>query len=254
MEDYHIIASLSAHDGPVRCMSESKNGRILTGCQSGSPHSMLWNISVDSLRSCQIQSDGLPQYHDNWVVSCTFVDHDNANVCRGSFITGCYDSFIRIFEPSGNLQQVLQGHTKGVISFGWTSSFHLLSGSWDGTCRIWDLSSFTCLHVLGPHENGVTVLGLPNGLIVTSSTGEAVNNRPANYKIRCWSQDGSLIGNPIEDHGGPIRSLCYLPELQGFASSSNDGTVCIRDSSGNVCSILRHPLLEDGTPPIILHW
>ncbi len=43
----------------------------------------------------------------------------------------------------------------------------LLSGSWDGTARVWDPASCTCTQVLEGHENGVSVLGLPNGDIVT---------------------------------------------------------------------------------------
>ena len=39
---------------------------------------------------------------------------------------------------------------------------------------------------LGPHENGVQVLGLSNGTIATTSTGESVNGKPANFKLRLW--------------------------------------------------------------------
>lgn len=44
-----------------------------------------------------------------------------------------------------------------------------------------------CVQELGPHENGVQVLGLSNGMLATTSTGESVNGKPANFKLRMWN-------------------------------------------------------------------
>lgn len=112
------------------------------------------------------------------------------------------DSKIRIFSPNGTPLLELQGHTKGVISFSWTGFNNsnqpkrLISGSWDGTARIWSFSSNSnsnasgenvqgkCDLILGPHENGVHVLGLSDGhTIITTSTGESVNDKPANFQV-----------------------------------------------------------------------
>jgi WD40 repeat protein len=62
-----------------------------------------------------------------------------------------------------------------------------VSGSWDGTARVWDLSTGTCVSVLEGHENGVNVCALDDGTIVTTSTGEQVNNKVENYKVSCYS-------------------------------------------------------------------
>ena len=93
------------------------------------------------------------------------------------------DSRIRVFDSVGNPLMELNGHQKGVISFSWTSDGRLISGSWDGTARVWDLNSGQCVLTLGPHENGVHVLGLPDGRIATTSTGESVNDKPANFQV-----------------------------------------------------------------------
>ena len=92
----------------------------------------------------------------------------------GAFITGCQDKLIRIFDSIGTLTKLLVGHEKGVISFSWTPECFLLSGSWDGTCRLWDISSGSCVHVFTSHENGVNVLYLDDR-IITTSTGEQVD-------------------------------------------------------------------------------
>lgn len=53
---------------------------------------------------------------------------------------GGIDGVIRILElRSGRLRAVLEGHRERVSSLVWTSPVRLLSGSWDGTVRAWDL-------------------------------------------------------------------------------------------------------------------
>ena len=76
-------------------------------------------------------------------------------------------------------------------------------GSWDGSARIWEINetSITCTAVLPGHENGVCVLGLPDGSIVTGSTGEQKENTVVNFKLRFWSNTGTLL-KEIYDHQG----------------------------------------------------
>lgn len=58
-----------------------------------------------------------------------------------------------------------------------------------GAAKLWDLASLTCVRDFGPQENGVHVLSLPAtdsrpALVATVSTGEAINSRPCNFKLR----------------------------------------------------------------------
>mmetsp|Transcript_31494 Transcript_31494/g.40488 ORF Transcript_31494/g.40488 Transcript_31494/m.40488 type:complete len:526 (+) Transcript_31494:217-1794(+) len=105
-----------------------------------------------------------------------------------------------------------------------SSTLLLLSGAWDDTARVWDLDNLSCLYVLGGHENNVCVLGLPNGQIVTGSTGLQVEGKIIGYQLRLW-QDGKVL-KTNEDHQSGIRELCAVNESDtAFASASNDGTV-----------------------------
>lgn len=128
-----------------------------------------------------------------------------------------------------------------------------MSGSWDGTAIIWDVANAVALQSLGPHENGVHVLSLPNGLIATTSTGESVDGKPANFQIRFWNPStGQLVGTPIQDHAGSIRSIAFLPSIEGFLTSSNDGTIMMRSIEGQPIEIFSHPVHDDGNPSFIL--
>lgn len=163
------------------------------------------------------------------------------------------DAKIRIFDLNHNLIATLEGHHKGVISFSWLNGTQLISGGWDGLAILWDLNSLQQIRSFGPHENGVHVLGLSNGLIATTSTGESINSQPANFQLRFWNPStGQLVGSPIKDHLGSIRSIAALPGVDGFVTTSNDGSVIIRSSEGHVIETLMHPIQDDGSPPFVL--
>lgn len=240
---YSIIGEFYAHDGPIRSLCIGPLGEIISGCQSDSPHAKKWNIVAKAL-----DLSGSPIFHDHWVTALT------SSVQMGFVITGCMDSIIRIYDSVGNPVMVLEGHTKGVISFSWTADGFLISGSWDGCAKVWDLNqNGKLLLSLGPHENGVHVLGLSDGRIATTSTGEAVNGKPANFKLRFWnSKTGQQIGESISDHSGSIRSIISMPGVAGCATTSNDGTVALRGPDGSIVGSMMHPPQEDGSPPFIL--
>jgi len=167
------------------------------------------------------------------------------------------DARVRVYDAVGNPLMLLEGHQKGVISFSWTAGGQLISGSWDGTAKVWALDFAAhkgeCVMTLGPHENGVQVLGLPDGNIATTSTGEAVNDRPANFKLRVWDgRTGRQVGDSICDHQGPIRGIATVAGLSGLATCSNDGTVSLRGIDGTLIDTMAHPLQDDGSPPFVL--
>jgi len=45
----------------------------------------------------------------------------------------------------------------------------------------------------------VQVLGLSNGTIATTSTGESVNGKPANFKLRLWDASTGSYDDDVED-------------------------------------------------------
>lgn len=160
--------------------------------------------------------------HEHWVTASVKLPAETVAECpAGGFATGSMDKKIRIYSGDGVRVAVLVGHEGGVTSLGLSScGKYLLSGSWDGTARVWDLQTKQCVHVLSEHENGVCVLGLPNGTIVTGSTGRQVGNTVVDFKLRFWTN--FALTKTVADHNGPIRQLALVPEI-GFVSCSNDG-------------------------------
>ncbi|DBA04148.1 TPA: hypothetical protein N0F65_004256 [Lagenidium giganteum] len=249
MAEFHIADELIGHEGAVRAMAVTENNMLVSG-------------AMDSVVKCWVQDPGSPRGayialeaaaiydHEHWVTAVARLPPNVVAECPlGGFVTGSMDKNIRVYSLDGQRQAVLAGHEGGVISLGFTAAGQLLSGSWDGTARVWDLATKTCIHVLPDHENGVCVLGLPDGTIVTGSTGRQVENTVADFKLRFWTN--LTLTKTLTDHNGPIRQLALVPDI-GFVSCSNDGSIKLRTLNGEVLQSMEHPLNREGKPGFVL--
>ena len=156
----------------------------------------------------------------------------------GGFATGCADGLVRLYAlqrgaddavSGAALVMALAGHGHYVTSLSVAPWGALLSGSWDGTAREWDIASGACTAVLGGQENGVCVLGLPDGAVATGSTGRKDDSgRHVDYKIRVWRRAAAgapyAVTATLSQHEQAVRDLAALPG-GGFASAGNDGAV-----------------------------
>jgi WD40 repeat protein len=87
-------------------------------------------------------------------------------------------------------------------------------------------------------ENGVCVLELPNGDIVTGSTGRQQGESTiVDFQIRIWR--GGDVVKQIKSHAGAVRGLDLVPGI-GFVSCSNDGTVRVWSSGGDPLLSMQH--------------
>jgi len=123
---------------------------------------------------------------------------------------------------------VFEGHAGAVNSLSQAVPEELVSGSWDGTARIWDTKTGQCKHVLEGHTHAVAVLTLPNGITITGSQDKT---------IRIWYKEKMQKEIP-DAHGDIIRMFANVPGV-GFASCSNDETVKMWTIEGVLLNTLR---------------
>lgn len=298
LEDYVLSKSLVSADGDAvrsMCLMETAptddtsntNKLLVMGSQSG------W-ITTYSINTTYEQIHSFQGGHSHAITALVSYE-------KNKFVSGCKDSIIRVFDMSDadntdNITQLV-GHTNAVTSFSLvyfsssssTTKPFLLSGSWDGTAKLWN-DDTTCLTTLEGHENTVCVQGLPPSsstttsssvlpsnnnnyyyyaTVVTGSAGIAYGNVISEMKIRLW--DITLVDSTttnykpttsctatlracITDHLGPIRGLCYNPINHYFASISNDGSLKLRDcSTGTTVQSFQHSTnTSNDEPPLLL--
>ncbi len=246
-----VLSAECLHGSPVRCVCalDDQGNRLVTGGQDSL--AKVWE-RVDGGLDCSdfFEVKRVLSGANHWVVSACAVGAGSVSpLCPlGRIVTGSLDKMVRIYGEEGDSPvSVLSGHEGGVISLGWTTCGRLLSGSWDGTCKIWDVKSGkggVCVATLSGHFNGVCVLGLPNGYIATGSTGRQDGSSIVDCDIRIWDASGSLI-RTSKDHNGPVRSLGLVTDV-GFVSGSNDGTLRLWSFDGDALQIMPHPNRGDG--------
>lgn len=76
------------------------------------------------------------------------------------FFTGGKDFRIMIVDLEGRLVKELVGHSNTVCSLYQSIETELVSGSYDGTARVWNIETGEVKFTLNGHSNAVTVLSL----------------------------------------------------------------------------------------------
>ena len=236
---YELVCELVAHQGDTRALCALGADRLVSG--SRDRLGKVWSVREGG-RSI---GESLSLYdHEHW----------GAAVCAvpGGFATACHDSKIRWYGDDGALLATLAGHQAAVTSLCWNAATQeLLSGSWDGTARSWALDAARrrgeCTNVYEGHENGVCVLALPGGDLVTGSAGVQSGNGITGFQLRVW-RAGRVVRS-LKDHAGAVRGLCLLSSGAFFASCSNDGSARVYSSESFECvQVLRNPPSAEGQP------
>ncbi|VEU44704.1 unnamed protein product [Pseudo-nitzschia multistriata] len=269
--------------------------RILAGDQGGGLCE--FGIPSGSLRPIGFRHDhAVTALLSSWAPSCTGSGRDPV-----FYASGCKDSHVRVFDAATHEPiATLRGHEKPVTSMAFArpgsgdasagsdanadanpdshsnanQTPFLVTGSWDGTAKVWDVRRQALLATLPGHENSTCVAGLPPledqsrsvVRIATGSAGLARNNQIEGHTVRIWSVDlqkGEVrcVQSVANDHHGPIRDIATLGSIgtnnsssSGWmATCSNDGSVRLRsNTTGDSVSILTFLHQQSSHPPMLL--
>ncbi|KAF8599427.1 WD40 repeat-like protein [Ceratobasidium sp. AG-I] len=123
-------------------------------------------------------------------------------------------------ETGAEVREPLQGHQNAVLSVSFTpKSRRVLSGSSDGTIRIWDIRTKQLRLASQGHSDFVNSVAFsPNGRYLASGSYD--------HTICVWDvETGLAVGDPLRGHSGAVNCVLFSLDSQHIFSGSSDFTV-----------------------------
>ncbi|KAK2025787.1 WD40 repeat-like protein [Colletotrichum zoysiae] len=168
--------------------------------------------------------------------------------------------------------QTLEGHVHSVTSVAFSGDgTQLASASWDGTAKVWDLTTGQCLQTLKGHTSTVnsvafssnstqlasassdetikiwdltgnclqTLTGHTKGVASAAFSGDGTQLASASYDctVKVWAVTGQCL-QTLKGHTGGVHSVAFSSNSTQLASASSDDTIKIWDLTGNCLQTL----------------
>jgi WD40 repeat protein len=138
-----------------------------------------------------------------------------------------------LMPPGGPLLRTLVGHEDGVNAVGVTpDGRHVVSGSDDGTLKVWEIESGRVTQTLLGHELLVTGVAVtPDGLRVVSGSTDTT--------LKVWEIESGRLIRTFAGHEGGVNAVAVTPDGRHAISGSDDGTLKVWEiESGRVSQTL----------------
>ncbi|MCJ1309905.1 hypothetical protein MMC25_003566 [Agyrium rufum] len=219
MSEYSLSASLEGHEDDVRGVIFPDTKFICSASRDATVR--IWKLENPSPPKfdCSISSHG-----SAFINAITYVK-PTSQYPEGLVVSGGKDTIIEVRKPGKapeeNAEGLLLGHSHNVCSLDVTpDGKHIISGSWDGSARVWSIGGWECETVLEGHSGSVWA--------VLAYDGETIITGCADKLIRVFTPAGKQL-HTIRGTNDVVRALCKLPRKHSsqadFASASNDGII-----------------------------
>jgi len=204
---YNLVMPIQHHKDTLRTVACNSKGLVVTG----SFDKTCAFYQCDEKGSYSFLKDTF--YHDDYIYVV------KSDALDQGFFSGSKDKRIIYMDNEGNpLGEYLgenNGHSATInsISQNKCDTNKFISGSWDTTAIIWDVTKQIGICKLEGHAYAVTVLALPNGNYVTGSQDKALN---------FWDKNGTKIKTIENAHSDIIRDIIISPKGDTIFTTSND--------------------------------
>ncbi|MDP6779241.1 MAG: WD40 repeat domain-containing protein [Candidatus Latescibacteria bacterium] len=191
----HAVTSLAYCVDPDQILTGSRDGSIRRWNRQENKALLRWVPHADDVRRIAVSPEG------KWVLS-----YGNGIVAETSLETG---------EP--RLQWDRHRQAVQAATF-MPDGRHVVSGSSDGTLRVWDVETGACLRTIsGANLGAYAVAVSPDGSTIAAGCKDGIV-REFGFK------DGMLI-RELKGHRGYVRAMAYTPDGTRLLSSADDGSI-----------------------------
>jgi WD40 repeat protein len=201
----------------IQSVAFNNNGtRIASGGDDGDVR--LWNAKTRE--PIGVMTD---DHHQVWSVAFSPDGHHIASA-NNDTNEGSTDYTINIWDadsPHTPPMGKLTGHTGQVYSVAFPDIYHVVSGSYDRSVRLWDIKANRQVARLTGHENSVLSVGFGHD-------GQWIVSAGSDGTVRLWDvATQKPIGTPMEAHahGNWVFSVAYSSDSQRIVSGDWEGNL-----------------------------
>jgi WD40 repeat protein len=221
------VQELGTHTGPVLCMDRSEEELVTAGGDK--------IINVFNMKTME-NTHNLKGHTDT--ISTIIFDKESNTVVSGS-----HDRTLRVWKlhrslnfwekkgaKLGSKHASLTGHNGSILC---SDKVHgptlqsVITGSYDHTLRVWNLSSLKCDFILEGHTQPVTCIS-------TATHKPSAVSGGRDDEVRLWNIVTGTCTHAFLGHGGIINDVHI--DKDRIVSCSNDGTVKVQ----NFLCLLNH--------------
>ena len=192
--------------GECACVDVSPNGaHILSGSLNGMVK-LWWNFAT-GIEMHEIETDGAECY-------CCSFSPNGAHILFGN------GTFLQLYDlATRQLQRTLTGHACIVRACDFApDGASILSGSEDGTLKLWCATTGGLLRTLYGHTKAVTSCAFsPTGLTIVSGSDDAT--------LGLWAAATGQLQHTIYADSGRVQSCCFSSDGKSILSGHMGGSV-----------------------------
>jgi len=217
---YQKADEILMHDAAVLALAVSNDGTMLgTGSSDGMVK--VWKVDDGKcLRQFENAHRG--------AISCLAFSADASHVLSGSHDSTCREFGLR----ASRMLKEFRGHNSYINSCSYVTvegsspSLLVVSGSADGTVRVWDGRSAECMHVINPTTASQVTVGA--SLAMTSAADESVAGKSVQCVIPVHTPPNSMVIVPraphayLVSHTGSVLRVFNRDDTRGRGSGIDE--------------------------------
>ncbi|CAJ1054778.1 apoptotic protease-activating factor 1 isoform X1 [Xyrichtys novacula] len=205
--------------GSVLFQSEEMSSRIRCTCMCRQPPAVAFGQEDGTVQLLEVPSGkflATLRGHTKTVLHCKFSQDGQ------TLITSSEDTTIRVWKWQTEECKVLQGHKEQVRNFSLLSDSpadtRLLSWSYDGTAKMWDVESGEKLRDIEAHRGAILSCHVsPDGCLFATTS--------ADMTAKLWHCESWQCANTLSGHQDCVRSCRFTWDSRRIATGDDNGEI-----------------------------